>query len=61
MRLTDVMSSMDLAVYPALALVLFTGVFALVAIRVARVRREETARWSSLPLDEAPINPENRR
>ena len=46
MRLTDVMSSMDLAVYPALALVLFTGVFALVAIRVARTRREEAARWS---------------
>ncbi|MCW5764809.1 MAG: hypothetical protein KIT68_02395 [Phycisphaeraceae bacterium] len=61
MRLTDVMSSMDLAVYPALALVLFTGVFALVAIRVARTRREEAARWSSLPLDETPTNPEDRR
>jgi hypothetical protein len=53
MSLTDVMSSMDLAVYPQIALVLFLGVFAAVSIRtLRRGSADELRRGSRLPLEE---------
>ena len=48
MRLTDIMSNMDLAVYPQAALVLFLGVFAAVVwrtfTRTSREAMQERAR-----------------
>lgn len=53
MSLTDVMSAMDLAVYPQVAMVLFMAVFVSVAWRVlSKPRREEHARAARLPLEE---------
>lgn len=57
MRLSDIMSNMDLSVYPILALVLFVGVFVLVMGRVFRTDRSHHAQWARIPLqenDEAP-------
>lgn len=51
MRLTDIMSHLDLAVYPTAALVLFAGVFVLVLGRVWRTGREEHEAWARIPLD----------
>ena len=57
MRLSDVMSNMDLAVYPILALVLFTGVFVLVTGRALRTARSTHEQWARIPLDAAGDTP----
>jgi hypothetical protein len=55
MRLSDIMSRLDLAVYPEVALVLFLGVFAAVMIRVyGRSRSQEMSRAASMPLEDPP-------
>jgi hypothetical protein len=46
------MGNMDLAVYPILALVLFVGVFVLVAGRALRTDRATHERWAHIPLDQ---------
>jgi hypothetical protein len=52
MRLTDIMSAMDLAVYPEVGLVIFLGVFAAIAFRVyGRRRRDEFERFASMALE----------
>jgi len=56
MRLTDIMSHMDLSVYPQIALVIFLLVFASVVWRL--FRRHAAAGFAahaSLPLDDSPI------
>jgi hypothetical protein len=51
-RLTDIMSAMDLAVYPEVGLVIFLGVFAAVAVSVCgRGRRQEFERFASMALE----------
>lgn len=56
MSLQDVISHVDLATYPQVALVLFLAAFAGVVLRVVR-QRHEVELWeraARLPLDEAP-------
>ncbi len=56
MRLSDIMSNMDLTVYPQVALVIFLAVFAAVVWRVFHRRTaSEFAAHASLPLDESPV------
>ena len=53
MRLTDIMSGANLAVYPEIGLLIFLAVFAAIAVRVyRRSRGEEYARWAAMPLDD---------
>lgn len=53
MRLTDVMSSMGLAFYPVVALVLFLAVFvAVVARAYSRSRKDEMDRAGLIPLSD---------
>lgn len=59
MRMSDVMSGLDLAIYPIIALLLFLSVFVGVVLRVTgRSRRSELSRAALLPLAaEAAANP----
>lgn len=53
MRLSDVMSAMDLATFPQVALVLFLGVFVVVVVRVyVRGRAADFEGVSRLPFDD---------
>ena len=55
MSLSELMSSMDLSVYPQVALVLFLAVFVSVTWRIfTRRGREECRAHALLPLDEDP-------
>lgn len=51
MRLSDIMSHMDLTVWPEVALVIFLGVFAAVTVRVWK-SRGETEQHATLPIEE---------
>ncbi|USN99956.1 MAG: cbb3-type cytochrome c oxidase subunit 3 [Phycisphaeraceae bacterium] len=51
MRLSDVISHLDLTVYPIVGLVIFLIVFAAVSVRALRTRKADCARYASLPLD----------
>lgn len=51
MRLSDVMSSLQLSVYPQIALVIFLLVFGGVCLSLLG-RKERFARSAALPLDE---------
>ncbi|MEO0631341.1 MAG: hypothetical protein AAFY46_11570 [Planctomycetota bacterium] len=50
MRLSELMSNMDLAVWPKMALVIFLVVFAAVVIRAMTSKRTYTDRMSAMPL-----------
>lgn len=52
MRLSDIMSYMDLAFYPKVAMAIFAGVFLLVLIRVWRASRAEMSEAARIPLDD---------
>lgn len=52
MRLSDLMSRLDLAVWPQMALVLFVGVFVLIAWRAARTPGGELKAYAALPLED---------
>lgn len=56
MSVRDVLSHVDLSVYPQVALVLFLAVFAAIVVRVFRRRHhhEFWAHASSLPLNDGP-------
>lgn len=61
MRLSDIMSGMDLTVYPEIGLVIFLGVFAAIAARLyGRRRRAELERFASMAL-EPEAGPEQNR
>lgn len=61
MRLSDIMSGMDLTVYPEIGLVIFLWVFAAIAARLyGRRRREELERFASMAL-EPEAGPEQNR
>lgn len=56
MSLTDLMSGMNLAAYPQIALVLFLAVFASVIVRIyGRRRPAHFDRLAAIPLDDAPV------
>jgi cbb3-type cytochrome oxidase subunit 3 len=60
MRLSDIMSGLDLTIFPKVALVIFLGVFVAVVTRaLARSRRAEFSRAASMPLDDGPIQGRN--
>ena len=55
MRLSDIMSHMNLTLFPEVAMVLFLGVFAVVVWRVYRRRgAAELESHAALPLDDCP-------
>lgn len=60
MRLTDIMSSAGLSIFPQIGLVIFLIVFACVVARVlGRGRNADMDRWARLALhDDAPAVPE---
>jgi cbb3-type cytochrome oxidase subunit 3 len=62
MRLSDIMSRMDLTIWPVAALVIFLGIFILIAMRTMKRPREELASEASLPLqdDTGPIGEHDR-
>lgn len=57
MRISDIVSSMDLATYPQVALVIFLAVFAAVSWRTFRKRHaQEFADAAKLPLEDSPTS-----
>lgn len=57
MKLSDVMSAMDLAVFAEMGLVIFLGVFVLVAVQVLRGNSEgQWERARSLPLCDGQVD-----
>ncbi len=50
MRLTDIMSHMNLAIWPQLGLIIFLIVFAAVVLRAMSSKRVYNDRMSALPL-----------
>lgn len=63
MRLSDIISHLHLTTYPIAALVIFLGVFAMIASRVlSRRHAPEYRRAALLPLvDDAPTLPDGPR
>jgi hypothetical protein len=57
MSLSDIVSHMQLDVFPNLALVLFLAAFAMVLYKVARTTRAEADRQASIPLSDTPVEP----
>lgn len=58
MRISDIVSSMDLATYPQVALIIFLSVFAVVSWRTFRRKHtQEFADAAKLPLEDAPTPP----
>ena len=55
MRMSDIVSNMNLATFPQVALVIFLGVFIAVSWRVLRNRHsKDYAEAAQLPLEDAP-------
>lgn len=54
MRLSDVVASMNLDLYPIIGLALFLGVFIAVTIRALATSRRTCDRWAHLPLEVEP-------
>ncbi len=53
MRISDIVSSMDLAMFPQIALFIFLGVFAAVSVRAMRKRHtQEFSEAAQLPLQD---------
>ncbi|MCP9874707.1 cbb3-type cytochrome c oxidase subunit 3 [Synechococcus sp. Cruz CV-v-12] len=53
MRISDLIGMVDIAVYPQVALVIFLGVFAAIAVRAySRAAKSEFDRAASLPLED---------
>ena len=62
MRLTDIMSNMDLAIWPKMGLIIFLIAFAAIVIRVATTKRTHSRHMASMPLeDDSTINSEEPR
>lgn len=49
MRLVDIVSGMNLTVYPIISLIIFVGIFLIVLVRVARASRTDVQHLASLP------------
>jgi hypothetical protein len=59
MKLSDVMSAMNLAVYAELGLILFCLAFALIAVDLIR-RGRTLERFASLPLERRPVRNQDK-
>ncbi len=55
MRMSELMSAMDLSVWPKAALVIFLGVFVIVAWRTLREPNKDVKHYASLPIDDEPL------
>ena len=55
MRLGEIMSHMDLAVFPQIGLVLFLAIFVAAMWRVLRSSRSEMAACAAIPLDDRAV------
>ena len=53
MSLTDLMSGMNLSLYPQIALVIFLAVFFAVAVRVWRMPKDNADELARLPIDDS--------
>ncbi len=51
MRMTDIVSSLELTVFPIVGLILFGGSFLIVTIRALTTSRSSCERWKNLPLE----------
>jgi hypothetical protein len=60
MRLSDILSGVDLTVYPLIALVIFVGIFVVVLVRVARASRASIRDAAALPLADDAAMPGTR-
>ena len=60
MRLSDIVSHLDLAAYPQAALVLFLTVFACVAWRVFRAPGAEMSHFARIPLERSEHSEDRR-
>jgi cbb3-type cytochrome oxidase subunit 3 len=56
MRLTDVMSHMNLALFPKAALVIFLAVFVAVTLKVYLKRGRHFDHMAALPLDDGQVS-----
>ncbi len=52
MSLTDIMSNMELSIYPQIALIIFFGIFVAVAYRALRTTSQAAKTRAALPFDE---------
>jgi hypothetical protein len=52
MRMSDILSAVDLTVYPIVALVIFTTIFGIVCVRIVRASKAEMREASAIPLDD---------
>jgi len=52
MRMTDIVSNMDLSIYPIIALIMFLVAFGIIAWRVVTKPRELSEHEAMLPLDD---------
>lgn len=57
MRLSDIMSAMDLAVFPEIGLVIFIGVFIALALKTFRTPNNQSEEAARIPLSDEPVNP----
>lgn len=53
--MSDLMSSMDLSIWPQLAMVIFGGVFVLIAIRTMRLTKTELQNQAERALRDDPV------
>ncbi len=51
MRLSDIVASMGLTIFPIIGLAAFGSVFIAVSIRAMLTSKRSCERWASLPLD----------
>jgi len=61
MRLSELMSSLELWVYPTVGLLSFVGVFAAVAIKAMRTSPDDAAAQGRLPLEDGTTDAGGRR
>lgn len=61
MRMSDIVSSLELSVFPIVGLVLFVGAFLIVTIRALSTSRSSCERWSNLPLESDSVDAKEAR
>lgn len=54
MRMSEIMSAMDLSVWPKAALIIFIGVFVIMAWRTWRESNSDMAHNAALPMEDEP-------
>lgn len=52
MRLSDIVSNLDLSIYPQVALLIFVATFIAISIRTLRRSRREMDAHARLPIDD---------